>query len=446
MVRSLVPRLALVALVSIGACVLADLDLEGRPCPCADGYTCDEAANVCKKTSSTATTGGSTSSATGAAGGAGASTGAAGGAGPGAGGGPPVGDDAVPLVATGGETSGLLTLSVADAFRLESDESHNWQLGRWFDTRVDPLTNLAGTSPPAYADALIDTMQTLDAMFRWCGSAQGTLAEITMHDQTPARFGLQVALDYPLPGLRVSARYWIYASGKVSIAARIENTSATTLDLLDSEYHYVSVEPSLDWSTTTIDSSHAAAFVRIDGPAPASTLQIVSLGTELPAQSDAQEWNRYWQLGAVSLEPADAIERYGALMVFPGGMNLDAMTERSQDLRTPKLFAGPGAMAVGTGFSEEMASYTVAATGTSVEFGVEADRTRFAPSFVIEGWTAPAWTLRRGSSVLLAHDDLIGPGALAWHDPRSGQLVFVHVDDIPMGAPLEERTFVLEAQ
>jgi hypothetical protein len=61
---------------SAASCVLPDLDLEGRPCPCTDGYVCDTVTNTCVRGDPTATT---TTSSSGGEGGSGASS--AGGAG-----------------------------------------------------------------------------------------------------------------------------------------------------------------------------------------------------------------------------------------------------------------------------------------------------------------------------------------------------------------------------
>lgn len=38
---------AFLAAALVGACILPDLDLEGRPCPCAEGYGCDLTTNTC---------------------------------------------------------------------------------------------------------------------------------------------------------------------------------------------------------------------------------------------------------------------------------------------------------------------------------------------------------------------------------------------------------------
>ena len=43
------PLPGLLALMSLG-CVLPDLSLDGRPCPCTDGFVCDEATNTCVST------------------------------------------------------------------------------------------------------------------------------------------------------------------------------------------------------------------------------------------------------------------------------------------------------------------------------------------------------------------------------------------------------------
>ncbi len=41
--------MALVLAIALAACKVADVDLDGKPCPCVDGYSCDTATNTCTR-------------------------------------------------------------------------------------------------------------------------------------------------------------------------------------------------------------------------------------------------------------------------------------------------------------------------------------------------------------------------------------------------------------
>jgi len=40
-------RAVIVAILLVSACTVPEVDLDGRPCPCVDGYVCDDATNTC---------------------------------------------------------------------------------------------------------------------------------------------------------------------------------------------------------------------------------------------------------------------------------------------------------------------------------------------------------------------------------------------------------------
>lgn len=439
--------------VSAGAasCVLGDLDLEGRPCPCAAGYFCDEAANVCRSSPTTGTT---SSGASHGGGQGGDNGGGEGGGGAGSGGSSEGGGGggrepvlAVPLTVEGGVATGEIALSVAGSFRIESDVTNHWQLVRWFDLAADPDTDLAGKSPGVDVDLLLDTVQIEDAEHGWTASSDGTLAVVSGIDQTPARYGLSMSIDYPLTGLSVSGTYWIYANGRVSVVARMASTSPVEpVQVVDSKYHYVSVNPSVEWSTSSVDEEHSAVFVRTDGASPGSMLQVINASAESPALGDYPDENRYWRYGSVSLPPWGAVERYGALLLGPRGLDAATLAQRSSDLRSPDIQIGEGATVEGDGFDERAATYVVTATGPLVELGVTAGRPRFSPSFVIRDWFEESWSIRLGEQVLVADDMLTGYGAVAFHDVAAGELVFVYLGDIAEGTPDAGRIFTLEAQ
>ncbi|NUO53280.1 MAG: hypothetical protein HOV80_30905 [Polyangiaceae bacterium] len=432
-----------------GACILADIGMEGRPCPCAEGYSCDPATNTCVEGdvgqggNPSTTTGSAPTTTTGTTSSANAG-GGDGGSGVGGGGGPPVLPEAVPLVAVGDIQTGGVALSVNGVFRLEADAGHNWQIARWYDLENDPGTDLAGDSPPGYTDTLVDTLQVNDGINGWTASFSGPLQDIDLVDQTPARFGILTAIDYPLPGLRIRQDYWIYASGKVSVRMRAENAGGSPLSILDSEYHYTSVKQALVWESSGLDSGHSASFQRNNG----TTLELINLSAEVPVLQDqsVENWNKYWQLGMFTLNGGAGIERYGAMLVTPGNLDAVDLAARSVDMRVPGLYTGQGAEPVGTGFDQNAATYELTATGEIVEFGVMADRARFRPTFVIRDFTSPQWTISQGSTTLVSNASLVGPGSVAWHDPATGVLVFVYLGDISESASDSERIFVLEAQ
>ncbi|MBK6518757.1 MAG: hypothetical protein IPG04_32610 [Polyangiaceae bacterium] len=158
-----------------GACFLPDLELEGRPCPCASGYTCDEATQTCHgdPTSTSTGTAGAPAGGGGAgamnAGGEGGGGASAGGGGASTGGGGEGGGVVVtarPLILAGSIASSI-SLSVTGSFTIDADATTHWQFGRWFDTAADPAVDLAGEYPGTYSSFLLDTMQTEDAVHGW---------------------------------------------------------------------------------------------------------------------------------------------------------------------------------------------------------------------------------------------------------------------------------------
>lgn len=434
--RNLRSRLLVSATTAtLGACILGDLSLEGRPCPCTDGYVCDEASNTCIEESTTQTgptTGPGSTSATGSTGTAGGSEG---GGGAGSGGGPPIGDT-FPLVVEGTQQGGLVRLSVDEMFMVEANEANNWMFAHWFDLAVDPFADLAA-KPPAYTDTLIDTFQTADFINDWLLSSDGSVASLVVTDETPARFGLRVELDYPLMGLRSGLDQWIYANGRIGYTVWMENVGEPGgIDLYASEYHYATVNPSFSWLQSDVDGNHACLMTRTNGPSPASSFQVVNLGSSTTLEHDSGV-NCYWAHGAESMALGESVSYQGALILAPGGIDDIVAIQRSRDLRSPGLNLGEGATAIGSGFDPGQIAYTLSASGPVVQFGLDGALDRFAPAFVIDGWTEPVWEIRRDGAFVASSSTPLGAGAVARHDAETGRLVVVFVESFPQGeAPM----------
>jgi len=422
---------------SASACFLGEISLEGLPCPCADGYVCDATENVCKAAVQNTTS--VTSAGGGSAGGGSAGGGAVGGGGTGGGcgngGSPPV---AKPLVAVQNATS--LAVYVDGMFRIEADAGHNWMLGRWFDLATDPLQDLSGHD---VSDVFVDrwSHDSTD----WNNSGMGDLVGVAVADETPARFTVTTTIDYQLPGLRLTQTSTFYASGKVAMSSVFSNTTGSTLTITDSEYHYTSVNESLDWAATSVDFDHSVGFSRLDGPG-ASTAQVVNFEDNL-LESDAANTNRYWHETSFNLAAnGGAVQQDGVLFVAPSSIPSSIMAARSEDARAPGLVLGAGAALVGTGYSESEATYTLSATSPgSVTFGVDGTHARYAPTFVISDWTAPAWHIERGGEILVSSDAPLGPASVAQLNTSTGKLVFVYEGSIDPGASDCERSFTLVA-
>ncbi|NUP06889.1 MAG: hypothetical protein HOW73_12625 [Polyangiaceae bacterium] len=434
-----------------GACVLGDIDLGGRACPCTDGFTCDVATNTCvpagtSDTTSTSTTGGggsSTSDGGNGAGGAadGGSGGSITGGGGGGGGAPPLLSKALEVF--GSIESSAITLTVAEFFSLEADLSNQWQFGGYYDLASDPAVDLTGIPNESYTTVLVD-LPVENSDFDWAGVEDASVLDTWIIDETPARFGLGVDLQYPAPGPSVTTVYWVYANGRVGMHMRFENNTAVTMQIEDAEYHYVTVNPHLAWTATDTDADHSTAFARVDGPAPVTTLQVVNLSSDTTLYGDTENDNRYWQFGDTTLMPGAGVDRYGALLLGPGAVDATTLDQRSKDLRVPGLEISEGATPVDSGFDEGMAAYVLSATASTVVFGVNADRPRFSPIFVIKNWHEPSWTIRLDGEEVVASDLLVGYGGLAHHDDTTGDLVFVYGGDIAQGTPASARTFTLE--
>ncbi|MFO0612167.1 MAG: hypothetical protein U0414_06255 [Polyangiaceae bacterium] len=442
--RLSVPRRAgFVALtVLAGACFLPDLDLAGRPCPCADGFVCDAATQTCvtdpSGTGSTAETasstgvGGQTSSTTSGM----STTSTASSASSGTGGAPGV--PATPLVRSGATADGAIGLTVQGAFRLEFTATTNWQLQRWFDLPTSDVVNLASQ---VQRNMLHEPIE-MEVGGIWGGADEAQFVDVSLTDETPARAILDTTLRYPSGGaFTVHNTYSVYASGRVGVRVVIQNLTASDQTFDASEVHHTSVNEMLAWAHSTLANGDAAMFQRTDGATPLPTVLTMSFGT---VGSPGQDFptNYYWDTGGqTTLMPGQTFARTGEFQVGLGDQTVGTLSSRAADVLAPSLVVtGAG---VGNGYDSGAAAYVIQASGGEVSFGASADVDRFAPAFVIDGWSAQDWTLTRDGMTVATSAMPIGFGVLVHHDVAASRLVVVSVDAFRTTTPAAQRTFTL---
>lgn len=424
--------------LALGACFLPDLDLAGRPCPCADDFVCDAATNVCVadpsgSTSSSSSTGvgGQTTSSTSS--GSTTSTSSS----SGTGGAPGV--LSTPLVLSGSVADGVVGLSVAGAYRLEFTQPTNWQLERWFDLPTSDVVNLASQINRNMLHEPIE----MQVGGNWGGADEADFLDVTLTDETPARVLVETTLRYPAGGaFTVHNTYSVHASGRVGVRVAITNQTASAQTFDASEVHHTSVNEMLAWANSTFANGDAAMFQRTDGATPFPTVLTMSFGTSGAPGQDFPT-NLYWDTGGqTTLMPGDAFERTGEFQIGLGDQNAGTLAARAADVMSPSLVVSGGSP-IGSGYDAGAAAYVIASGGGELSFGASSALERFAPAFVIEGWAPQDWTLSRDGVAVASSAMPRGVGVLVHHDVAASRLVVVSVDAFPTTATQAERTFTL---
>lgn len=430
---------ALLGALALSGCILADVDLAGRPCPCADAYVCDEASQTCV---SSPGGGGATAAGTTATGSMPTtSTGASSTTSSGTGGQPPA--LAPPLVVSGDVAAGAVAFTVSGSFRLEATDTTHWQFERWFDLETSDAVNLAAERS---RDMLLEPVE-MEIGGDWFSAEDAGVGDVILTDETPARATLENTLAYPSSAGPFSVHnvYTVYASGRVGVRVEITNTSIVPQSFDTTEVSHTSVNESFVWDGATFESGNAARFQRTDGPSPHPTLLSMSFDTSGEPGKDFDQ-NYYWDTGGATLSPGDTFVKTGELQVGLGEKTLAELTDRAADAISPGLSIAEGADAVGSGYDSGSAAYVMSATSMPITFSVDASRTRHAPAFVIQGFTAIKWTVRKNGVVVVSSDMLDGPSALAHQDRSAERLVIDSIEEIPTSASEAERTFVIDTQ
>ncbi len=401
---------------------------------------CDEASQVCVKgaTASTATatagtgTGSGTSTASTASGQGGDATGGGGQGGQG-----PL---ATPLEVT--QTVNSYTFEVAGRFRLEADDASTYHLTKWFDLATDPALDLGEMSDAAYTDVVYEPPQLQDPSGVWWTLYDASLVSTSLRDQTPVRAALTVVADHPIEGgIRSTTVFTVYASGRVGVAVSLANESGPTKNFNDCEIHYVTLNDQVSWMQGDQPSGLASAFQRTDGPTPRPTLLAIHFGPEQEIEHDAG-WNTYWNHDALTIAAGSSIRWDGELQFGPGGQDMQALSDRVDDVYLPGLSAVPPATVLG--YSDSEGAYGISSAGQPAEFVLDGARDRHDPAFVVTDWGSPTFTIRRGGVIVATDAAPIGTDVLARYDATLGELVFTYVGTIPGGAPEAERTFRVE--
>ena len=347
------------------------------------------------------------------------------------------GTPAPPLVVTGQPTDGTIALYVDGSFRLEATDITHWQFERWFDLRTSEVANLAATS---YRDMLLEPLEM--NVGSWYGAEETDLVDVTLTDETPARATLENTLVYPPGGpFQVHNKYTVYASGRVGLSTVITNTSTTDETFDASEVSHTSVAESFAWSKSVVSEGKAIVFQRTDGATPFPAIISVAHDTDGPPYQDF-DTNYYWSSGGATLAARATFAKAGEIQVGLGDEPLAVFAERSDDVLAPGIALIEGA--TGGDYDRGAAAYTLTAQALPLRFAVSNAQTRHAPAFVIDGFSAQSWTLRKNGVVLASSGQPDGPFALVHQDLSNSRLVVVSVESIRASASDEERTFVID--
>lgn len=344
-----------------------------------------------------------------------------------------------PLVLSGAVDVGVVGLTVADKFRFEFTAGTNWQLQRWFDLATSDVVNLAAQSNRNMLHEPIE----IDVGGIWGGADEAGFGSVTITDETPARALVETTLQYPNGGaFSVHSTYTVYASGRVGVRVDVTNPSVTDQTFEASEVHHTSTNEMLGWANASFANGNAAMLQRTDGPTPFPTVLTMSFGTiGNPGQDFAT--NLYWDTGGLTtLPPGKTLIWTGEFQVGLGDQNVGTLAARAADVMAPSLSVSGGSP-IGSGYDAGAAAYAINASGGPLSFSASNATDRFAPAFVIEGWTAQDWTLTRDGVAVASSAMPRGVDVLVRHDIPASRLVVVSLGAFPTTATTAERTFTL---
>jgi hypothetical protein len=448
--RALVGAVVGVGFSALGGCFLEDIDLTGRPCPCADGYACVN--DVCvlggmTGASSASGTGGATTSSSAASmttTSSDTTTSSSTGVMP-----LPL---SKPLVYESKVGDGKIALRTDDAFRIEATPTTRWQWTKYFDLANGDPDNLASTQPGAqYQDTnvLFEPAYLTTNEMDWASSQSASVVDVTVTDQTPLRVLVETTLSYPFTGAELYAASMTYPSGRMTTYVELYNTSASTLSFAQVEYNYVSVNPNLpggpaEWTTASTQGL-GIGFLHAAGPAPKSTVLFINLFGDTNIHHDSDFTNWYWgDFGAVTLGPPDSIYADGELQLGPSGQPATNLQIRTDDALNPELEIQSGGTAVDEGYNTYQGAYQIVAddAATKVVFGASNAYERHAPAFEIYGFKPTKWHVLFQGLEVCSSLEHVGHGCVAWEEPD--HIAFALMTDIPASAPVEDRLLTLE--
>lgn len=452
MLRVVAPPLALIVF-SIGAssCQVPGLDLDGRPCPCAPGFTCEAATNICvvgaggatstsNPTSTTTTTSASNPTSTTTSSSTSASSG-----GPSF---PPSTDGCTGPLSVTGDVRGVgatVDFSGGTCFKLAFTQERRWQPEKWFDGATGFGSDLGGgifyrpivlgSGPPISPEEV---------------PSADVVATLTRFE--PAHAVMQVHLEYDnaanvdWPGVELTVVYDVWASGRVGIHTTLHNGGASPAIMAEAYYHWVAIDGGAGgWTSGPLGpggpgDEKSFAF-RNAGLFP-NVLLVNRTETDAGAFNDldgpdALRFRLLW-LGD-DLDPGETRLYHGELQLGPSGQDEGSLEGRAEDARSPGQPVTPVAV---KGFDPASAAYTLTAEGPSVSFAPGPSFTRHRPAFVISGWSSPSFRVMRGGELVVSSEHPSTPRGAIHFDPVEEKIHFVYLDVIPLAEVGEP--FVLE--
>jgi len=420
----------------VAACVLPDISLAGKKCPCALDHFCDPETNTCVFAAPGGHSGGG---------------GDAGGGGEGGGGGPEL-PLANPLVHAGANE--LQSLHVDNLFLVEITEDEEFLIETYFDLKSEPNTDLLADNAP-----LTDVMQVkVPSELEYWGAGEIENVTITPVDRLPVSFGYRLRGEYPDPSLVAILDYTVFASGKIAVHQAIENQSADVVEIEDSEYNFTRVSDVFDpgWSFPSLAPDHFWWWKRAIGEQPRPTLLSVNRSDEIPSKLN-DDHNCYWQSGGVSLASGSTLTRFGTIHLSLHDVGDEELAAIADDDRSARVETVVGGMVPDDddddGFDEVSGYFTaISAGGPLTVLLTPGTARRVAPAFEIQSWQTSDFRIRLGDQVLITSDmsdpaggpGLVGYGMLARHVAADQRLYFIYLGNIEDTLSPADRTFTIE--
>jgi hypothetical protein len=271
-------------------------------------------------------------------------------------------------------------------------------------------------------------------------STQGTNGGAELRSETPARVVVDTHYDNVRPAgtLRTSARYSVYANGRVVVGARIENVALTPLSFpLWFEYGHVFVAADLP-ATVPLVGTDRGFFFTASG---ASLLLITHSATDPMGQNSTT--NRYFDIvPAPSLDPGAFVERSWELRLWPAGLDEAALRARIGGVHD----ARPMATISGASGAYDKTASALVITYASAPIGVKLapERPHHEPIFVVQNWPGSTFRVSRNGALVASHRGSLSATLTAAVDETSRELVVTSFETIPAGASEDLRSFTFQ--
>ena len=338
-----------------------------------------------------------------------------------------------PLVAV--ETGSSISARVDGFFHLEYTSARGWKPAQVRDLGLAGTPNLVSAFEPLFAVIEGKTVAS---------SSDENTGYYQVVDETPVRFLFTTYAHHVLPS-GADAKVWthwaIYPTGRVVARLEVSNPGTADLALPQGWLHSsITVDETKPWKVVDSADGRGATFYHQKPSGLGLTTLLQEPSPKLGARSAAEH---HWSEDQHTMPTGAVLTRVNELHL---GVTPEEAFARIADARSPGLVALSNIVPVDLGYDIAKATYRLRATGGSpIKFELKPNLARAYPAFEIDDLAAPSgWRLLLDGQTVASSTAPVTPLGVARHTPSTGKLLVVYFGTIPMNAPAEKRTFVLE--